>query len=237
MVVGEAEFPGMMAPRVVVRGINAVFNHGGGRVQPPRPLPPRPLPPRPIPPRPIPPRPRPPVVAVWQQPLSIGDVVWKTDADAWAQVDGVGFDGTYLVRYTSSWRQGTRADRVTRDKLALNQGCVESYCVGDRVWSMEADAFAVVEAIETDGDLVLKYTNSWRQGTYTDNKDKAKVAQAKDCLRGLCIGASVWSNKHNAQAIVEAFNFESGNIVIRFTSSWRQGTYSDSVQLMDLSLR
>ncbi|HUP58300.1 MAG TPA: hypothetical protein VM598_12660, partial [Bdellovibrionota bacterium] len=100
--------------------------------------------------------------------LCVGEPIWNTVRDSFAQVAGIQYDGRFVIYFTTGPLAGQTGKNWTRYDLAVLRGCSIDLCVGQRAYNIPRQAQVSIVGIQYDGRYVLRFESGPLAGQYGD---------------------------------------------------------------------
>jgi hypothetical protein len=158
-----------------------------------------------------------------------GQRVYNLDRTAYASVLGPDSrnPGRFLLRFLTGELRGRVGGNWSREKLAVTSGCNREYCVGNRVWNVDRNAWAQIEALQYSNEFVLTFTSGELRGKTGRFWDDYQIAVTQGC-REFCVGERVFNLDRNAYAQIVGIELVSGTYVLTFITGPLSGQTGDS---------
>lgn len=108
--------------------------------------------------------------------LCIGDVVLNINRDyVRTQIVAIEYNGNYVLRFLEGPLAGKTGGNWSRIELAVMQGCNYDLCVGNRVYNLPRQAYAIVAGIQYNGLYALEFTSGPLFGRRGGNWSRADL--------------------------------------------------------------
>lgn len=165
----------------------------------------------------------------------VGEQVYNIPRDAFATIQAIAYDGSYVILFTTGPLAGQSGSGWTDANLATTYGCLNNICVNQPVYNVRRDLFAQISAWAQDGTYVLTFTSGSLQGQTGHGWSRDDLAIEQGCTGDICVGEYVYNVTRGENCTVVALQ-DNGQFVLYFNDGPLAGQYGHGWSRSDLAV-